>query len=125
ARVKSFEFVRSAAGDDDAVVHDDHGVRVRRLLHIVRGEKEGHARLLPEGMQHIPHPPPRLRVETRRRLVEEEDGRTVYEPARDVGTPALPAGQFAVRTGKDVPKPEKLRDFGDARLELLTSETVK
>src|SRR6185369_11339936 len=74
----------------------------------------------------LPHPGPRLRVETRRRLVQEEDLRAVDDPEADVEPAAHAAGVRAgspIRSGLEVERAAAglgrigraaLRDVADA-----------
>src|SRR5665647_1099850 len=75
------------------MVHDRHTVaQVVGLLHVVRGEqyREAHAVQL---VQDLPERQPALRVQTGRRLVEEEDVRAMGDAARDHEALGHAAGQ--------------------------------
>ena len=70
-------------GEDLAMVHDpDPLAQAFRLLHVVRRQHDRLARVA-QLFYHVPQTPPSLRVETRRRLVEEHNLRVVHERERD------------------------------------------
>jgi hypothetical protein len=77
------ELAGGALHEDPALVHDHEPVaELRRLFHVVRRDQQRNAVPL-EGTQLLPHEVARLRVEPRRRLVEDQDLRLVDERARD------------------------------------------
>ena len=62
-----------AERDRAAVVDDHHAVaELRRLFHVVRGQHDGAAVLVAVRADHVPQRASRLGIESRRRLVEEE-----------------------------------------------------
>jgi hypothetical protein len=74
---------RGALGHDATLVDDDEAVaQLLGLVHVVRRQDERRAALL-QPEQAIPQHVARLRVEPRRRLVEEQDARVVDEAAGD------------------------------------------
>ena len=78
--------------DHLAVVDHRHAIaEALRLVHVVRGEEHGLAALL-EPLHHIPELPPRLRVESSGRLVEEQQVRIGNERARHREALLLAAG---------------------------------
>ena len=77
-------------GDDAAAVHHHEPVaQLLGLVHVVGGEDQADALLL-EAVEPVPQGVAGLRVEARRRLVEQQQLRLVDEAARD-GEPALQA----------------------------------
>ena len=86
------QLVGRAEGDDLAVVDDRDAVAERvRLLEVVRRQEHGRAGVA--QLAHlVPHPRAALRIEARRRLVEEQQLRQVHEPDADVEPALLPAG---------------------------------
>ena len=92
-RVALDQLARRALGDDLRLVHDDEPVaELLGLVHVVRREDEGHAALL-EPVQPVPEEVARLRVEARRRLVEEQQVRLVDQRPRDRQAPLHAARQ--------------------------------
>ncbi len=86
------EIRRRALGDDQPGIDDRDPVAERvGLVQVVRGEEDRHA-LIAEPAHLLPHPGPALRVEPRRRLVQEDDLGRVDDAERDIEAPALPAG---------------------------------
>ena len=84
-----------ALGDDVPVVDDPDPVGERvGLLEVLRREEDGHALVAGEPGDLGPERASALRVEARRRLVEEEDRRPVHEREREV-EPALHAARVA------------------------------
>ncbi len=82
-RVLTDERERRSLGHDVAAVHDDQAVaQLLGLVHVVGGEHQGDALLL-EPEELLPHHVPRLRVETRRRLVEQQHVGAVDQRPRD------------------------------------------
>ena len=71
-RVAADQLLRRSLGSDRALVHHDEAVaELFGLVHVMRGEDEREAALL-EPKEAVPHGVAGLRVETRRRLVEEQ-----------------------------------------------------
>ena len=64
-----------------------------RLLHVVRREDEGRPHLPPQALDVVPDVLPGLRVEAEGRLVQEDDGRVMQEPARDLESTLHPSGE--------------------------------
>src|SRR5687768_7507718 len=76
-------------GHDATVVdHRDTMRHAIRLIHVVRREEHRHAFRLIEALHVRPHLVATLRIETERRLVEEEHSRRVEQAARDLQPPA-------------------------------------
>ena len=104
---------RRVVGDDHAVVDDDHPVGDGvRLLEVVRRQHDRRALLRVQPGDLLLEVDPVLRVEARRRLVEEEDPRRVHQTDRDVEPSAL-----AARQGRD--RPHRLLGEVERRDELV------
>lgn len=124
ARKAVLQIVGSTLRYDFAVVHNDNRVRVVRLLHVVRGEKDGHSSFAAQPVQDVPDMLSRLRVQARRGFVQEKQIRPVDESPCDVGAAALSARQFAVRTRKNVAESEKFRKFVKTLFPLGSAQSV-
>src|SRR5205085_2342195 len=89
------ERARRAERDDLAVVHDGNPVaQPLRFFHVMRREENRAARRA-EPADHVPQLAARLRVESRGRLVEEQQLRPRDQGARHGEPLFLPAGQLA------------------------------
>ena len=77
------ELPRRIEGDDVPLVHDrDSIAKDLGLIEVVRGQEDrGSAGL--DASDELPEIAPRLRVQSRRRLVEKQDLRLVHERGRD------------------------------------------
>ena len=76
--ISAFSCAGRALGDDPAVVDDPDAVGEHvRLLEVLRRQEDGHALVAREPPDLLPERGAALRVEARRRLVEEEDRRVV------------------------------------------------
>ena len=119
------ELVGGAAGDDPPVVDDRDLVgELVRLLEVLRGEEQRGA-LAHLRSDHVPHAEPAARVESRRRLVEEQQARASDQRAREVEPAAHSAG---VRLGDAVGRlleVEALEQLAGARPRLLAGEAVQ
>jgi hypothetical protein len=109
-----FQRRRRSLGDDPAVVDDPDAVGKNvRLLEVLRGQEDGHAFGSLQAYDLVPQGAPALRVEARRRLVEEQDPRSVGEREREV-EPALHAAgvatDLAVRGQAETDASEELVD---------------
>jgi len=81
-----------AVGDDPALVEDRDPVReLLGLVEVLRGEQHRGA-VAGEFLDGLPDLDPRLWIESRRRLVEEEHGRVADQAHRDVEATAHAAG---------------------------------
>ena len=89
------------------------------------GEKDGHLRLAAQPLHRLPYRAARLRVEARRRLVEEEQLGRVDKPARDVRPPPLAAAQLAEGTVENVGKREHPVELGKALFPRPAADAVK
>nr|WP_259315390.1 hypothetical protein [Capillimicrobium parvum] len=82
--------------DDAPMVHDHHALGHRvGLVEVVRRQEHGHPVLGAQAQNVLPEGCPDLRVEARRRLVEEQHRRALHEPDRHVEPAALTARQRA------------------------------
>ena len=87
-----------AHGDDVAVIHDGDDVAQEvRLLHVVGGEDDGLAARL-DGADQVPEVVTRLRVETRRGLVEEQHLGIVHQRDAEQQPLQLATRELAVVT---------------------------
>ena len=90
-RVLGDELARAPLGDDLRLVHDHEAVaQLLGLVHVVGRQDQRHALLL-EPVQAVPEQVPRLRVEARGRLVEQQQVRLVDEAPGDRQAPLHPA----------------------------------
>src|SRR5438552_1395108 len=79
-------------GDDLAQVDNrDALAELVRLFHVLGREEDRHLLFPVEATQVLPHRGPRLRVEARRGLVQEQNSRVVHEPGTQVEPPPHPA----------------------------------
>ena len=107
------ELGRRTLGHDLARVDDPDPVREDvGLLEVLGRQEHGHARLAAHERDLVPDVGAALRVETRRRLVEEEDARAVHEREREVEPPL-----HAARVARDLPI--RRVDEADAMEQLL------
>src|ERR1051326_8126414 len=89
------QLARTPQGNDLTVVDDGDAVtEAFGLVHVVRGDENGAATGL-EGAQDVPDVPPRLRIESGRRLVEEEQFRIADERTGNRESLLLAAGELA------------------------------
>ena len=88
----ALELVRRSRGDDPAAVYDrEPAGQPVRFLQVVRGQQHGHPTHLPcpfllarQPRDLLPHGGPGLRVQARRRLVEEQHRGPVHQAERHV-----------------------------------------
>lgn len=106
-------------------VDDQDGVRVRGFFHIVRGQQNGHPLLFPQPSDHPPDDRARLRVQPRRRLVQNQNGRRVQQRAGDVGSAALAAGELADRAAQQRLQLQQLIQRFQPFAERLPGDAVK
>ena len=118
-----------AERDRAAVVDDHHAVaELRRLFHVVRGQHDGAAVLVAVRADHVPQRASRLGIESRRRLVEEQQLGSPGERGRH--REALPLSARKVRVAgvglllelheRDqlLDRPTRLVEPGEQRAEL-------
>ena len=108
---------RGGAGRDDAaaVEHRDAVGELVGLLEVLRREEHGRARV-GERADDVPQLAPAAGVESRRRLVEEEDLGRDDEAEREVEAAAHAAGVGADALGRGIRQPEALEQLRGARL---------
>jgi hypothetical protein len=83
----------TSLGHDPPLVHDQEPVaQARGLLHVVRGQQQGHA-LSSQALQGLPHGQAGLRVEAGRRLVQDDQLGVVDERPGDQQAPLHPPGE--------------------------------
>src|SRR5690554_1287489 len=88
----SGELVRTSGCHDPATVEDRDPIRQDlRLREVVGGEEDRRLLEVDQAMDEFMELPPRLRVETSGRLVEEEHLRSADDADRDIQSSALPA----------------------------------
>jgi len=81
----ALELVGRSRGDDPAAVHDREPARQPvGFLQVVRGQQHGNPLSPRQPGDLLPHGGPGLRVQARRRLVEEQHRGPVHQPERDV-----------------------------------------
>ena len=91
------QLLRSAQRDDAAVIHDGDAVaQALGLIHVVRGENDGAARLL-ELVDQVPQMAARLGIEAGGRLVEKQQLRIADQRAGHGQPLLLPAGESCPR----------------------------
>ncbi len=80
-------------GHDLALIDDrDALAQLIGFFHVLGREEDRHLLFLVQAAQVLPHRVPRLRIEARRRFVEEEDARVMHEARAEVEPPPHPAG---------------------------------
>ena len=100
-------------GDDLPLAEDSDAVgEVLCLVEVVRREQDRLAEL-PQRTQRLPGLAPRVRVEARGRLVEEDQLRVADEPEPKVETPPLAAREAAHENVPLVLQPDQLDDLVD------------
>ena len=112
--------------DDDLALRDD-GEPVGQLvgfLEVVRGEEDRQRLCLREPRNLVPHRDARLRVEPRRRLVEEEHARAVHQAERDVEAAAHPARVVLDDAVGGVRDADELEQLGGARSEVAPAHPL-
>ena len=80
--------VRSAQGDDPAMVDDRDPVAALRFLHQVGSEENGHILLVAEAIKRLPEIDPRAGIEPGGRLIEQQKLWAMEQTFRDLD-PAL------------------------------------
>jgi hypothetical protein len=85
--VPTHEGIGFIDGDDRTVVDDGDPLGVFRLVHVVRGEEDGHTFLAAQPLDVLPDECSGLGVETDRRLVEEQNPGSVEHAASDLEAP--------------------------------------
>ncbi len=100
--------------DQAGVIHDADPVAVLRLVHVVRRHEDGDALALAQFVDVRPDVLARLRVEPDGRLIEEEDGRVVQQPARDLQPPLHATGEGAHLVARAVGQIDHLQHLADA-----------
>jgi len=89
------KLTRSPSGDDLTVVHDRHAIReTLGFFHIVCRQEDRAAGAL-ELVDEIPELPAGLRIEPRRRFVEEQEVRIADERAREREALLLSPGEYS------------------------------
>ena len=108
------------AGLDDAALLDQHDlVGDRHRLDLVVGHEHGGQ---PQPLDEPAHPDarflPKLGVEVRQRLVEEDDRRAVGEGARERDALLLAARELMRKAGAERAEADPLQHLGDPRLDV-------
>ena len=80
----TLEVVRGVEGNDLAMVDDGDAVAVLSLVHVVGREEDGEVLLTAEIANILPDAVAGLRIESQRRLVEEQHSREMYEAPCDL-----------------------------------------
>ena len=90
---RALQLLRRALGDDARPVDDADAVgELVGLLEVLRREEDRHAQFRVQAPNLVPHARPTQRIESGRRLVEEQDLRVVDERGGEVEPPLHPAG---------------------------------
>ena len=89
AERRALEFVRTADGDDPALIDQGGAMAIFGLVHVMGRDQHGDA-VGGERVDEIPEPPPRCRLDARGRLVEKQDRRPMQHRAAE-RQPLLPA----------------------------------
>jgi class 3 adenylate cyclase len=111
-------------GEQPTVIHDPDPVREQsRLVHVVGREDQRHVGVA-QLAQAVPDEEPRRRIETRRRLVEEEHPRRVHERAGDHHALGLPAGEEVRLVARTVEQAELLEQLIGALVALPRRHAV-
>ena len=111
---RRLERQRRIERDQPGVIHDADAVAVLRLVHVVRRHEDGDALAAAQLVDVRPDVLARLRVEPDGRLVEEEDGGVMQQPARDLQPPLHAAGEGAHAVFRAVREVDHLQHRADA-----------
>src|SRR6266705_2328039 len=107
----------TSLGDDLAQVDNrDALAQLVRLLHVLGRQEDRHVLLPVKATEVLPHRGPRLRVETRRGLVQEQDSRVMNEPGTQVESPPHPAGVRVRPAVRGILQLQDIEDLLDALL---------
>jgi hypothetical protein len=110
ARDPALELGRRALGDDLAVIDDEDAIAERvGLLEVVRGEQDRRPALA-QAADVVPEVRAGLRIEPRRRLVEEHELGVVHEAEGDVEAAALAAGERLDEAVAEIAQIERLAE---------------
>jgi len=93
SRSLPLEFVRCADHSDLAMVDDAYPVGLFGLLQVVGGQEDRRPVFVADLSEVVPQRAPAERIETRGRLVEEQDPGPVHEAADDLELALHPAGE--------------------------------
>ena len=91
----------------------------------MRGKENSHILVLSQITDHTPERISRLRVQSRRRLIQNQDLRPVEQRSRNVDPPSLATGQFAHRSLQNIFKIQKTRQLFKSHLERLPGDPVE
>ena len=106
------------------MVHDPHPVGERGgLVHVVRGQDQGHASIA-QLAQTIPYEQPRRGVKTSRGLVEEQHLRLVHQRTRDHHSLGLAAGEHVRLDVPALAQAELFQKLVGTRLGLRARDAV-
>ena len=120
-----FEFERSAFGGDFAAVQNHDVIRVRRLFHIVRRQKHRHVLIFAQRRHYAPKSLSRFGIESRRRLVQNENFGIVEQCARNVHSSLLSARKFAESAVEYILKFKKFGKMCNPLFCLFAGDAVK
>ena len=105
------QLARRAFGDDRRLVHHHQPIaETLGLIHVMRGQQQCRSAAL-QLIQPIPHHVPRLRIEARRRLVEQNQIGLVHERARNRQAPLHAARQRLDLRGGAIGQLDELEQF--------------
>ena len=109
--------------DDLAVVHDRDPVAPLRLVHVVGGHEDRDLLALLELADVLPDRPARLRVESDRRLVEEQHAGGMHQAAGDLEASAHAARERAHDRVLAIPQPDHRHHLLHPRLDERPTRT--
>src|SRR5580704_3673756 len=110
---------------DGPVVDDGDPVAVLRLVHVVRGQEDRDVLALFQVVDVVPDGHPGLRVESDRRLIEEQHPGRVQQAARDLQPALHAAGVGGDHAAPPVPQPDHLEHLTQPRRERRLGHAVE
>ena len=119
------EFCRRIERHEQPVVHDrDPVAEPVGFVHVMRRQQDGQAGRFFQLVDHFPDGAARDRIEARRRLVEEEDLRRMYQAARNFQAPSHPAGKASDQLVGEIAQAHRFQQLRDQFLALGARQAV-
>ena len=94
------------------------------LLHVVRGQKDGHSGALTKAENDLPDVLARLGIESGGRLVQKQQAGSIQKPPGNVGPALLPARELAERPVENLLQVEQLVQLLQPRAQGFPPQTV-
>jgi len=121
----AFQPVRASVGDDLAVEnHRESVAQLIRLFEVLRGQKDRRPEVV-DAPEVVPQPVARLRIQPGRRLVQEDQRRSVNQRGRGVEAFLHAAGELFGALVCDVREIDEIEQFSDAVGPLATRHAVR